>query len=113
MREIIGAMLERMGYKVTYAVEGQEAVTKYRVSYKKGAAYDIVVTDLTIPGGMGGQAAAQEILKINPQAKIIVSSGYATDPVMANYKEYGFQERVVKPYRFAELQKVIQHVLTA
>jgi len=111
IRKVTGAMLEEMGYKVSFAVDGQEAIAKYRASCEKDAAYDIVITDLTIPGGMGGQEAAQEILSINPAAKIIVSSGYATDPVMANYKAYGFQGIAVKPYHFAELQKVIQQVL--
>ncbi len=60
---------------------------------------------------MGGQDAAQKILSTNPQAKLIVSSGYATDPVMADYTEYGFKGRVAKPYLFADLEKVIQQVL--
>ena len=111
VRKMLGTMLEEMGYKIDYAVHGQETVTKYQQTIQDNSPYDIVITDLTIPGGMGGQEAAQEILKLNPQAKIIVSSGYATDPVMAHYEEYGFRGRIAKPYRFAELQKVIQQVL--
>lgn len=113
IREVLGAMLEMMGHNVAYAVDGQEAVVKYRHAYQNGSAYDAVIVDLTIPGGVGGQAAAQEMIKINPQAKIIVSSGYTTDPVMANYEAYGFKNVVAKPYRFADLQKVIQKVLKA
>ncbi len=109
--EITGIMLERMGHKVSYAVDGREAVEKYRISCEKGAAYDIVITDLTIPGGMGGREAAEEILKIDPQAKIIVSSGYSTDPVMANYEAYGFKGVAVKPYGFDELQQVVEQLL--
>jgi CheY-like chemotaxis protein len=111
VREVMGAMLKRMGYEVSFAVDGQEAIAKYRACCERGAAYDVVITDLTIPGGMGGQEAAQEILSIDPTAKIVVSSGYATDPVMANYRVYGFRGVAAKPYRFAELQKVIQQVL--
>ncbi len=111
IREVIGTMLGRLGYQVSFAADGQEVITKYRISYENDASYDVVITDLTIPGGMGGQVAAQEILKINPQAKIIVSSGYATNPVMANYKMYGFKGIAVKPYRIGDLQKVIQQVL--
>ncbi len=111
VRDVIGAMLKRMGYEVAFAADGQEAVIKYRASYENGKSYDLVITDLTIPGGMGGLEAGQKILKTDPQAKIIVSSGYATDPVMANYKEYGFKGIVVKPYSFADLQKVIRQVL--
>ncbi len=111
VREVIGAMLEKLGHTVIFAVDGQEAVSKYQTSSENGMSYDVVITDLTIPGGMGGQEAAQEILRIDAQAKIIVSSGYATDPVMANYREYGFKGIVVKPYRFADLKKVIQQIL--
>ncbi|MDM8539593.1 DUF3365 domain-containing protein [Desulfococcaceae bacterium HSG9] len=111
VREITAAMLEKLGHEATFAVDGQEAVAKYRKAHQNETGYDMVIADLTIPGGMGGQEATREILKIDPQAKIIVSSGYATDPVMANYKEYGFQGRAEKPYRLAELRKVIQQVL--
>ncbi|MCB0164877.1 MAG: PAS domain S-box protein [Anaerolineae bacterium] len=113
IHEVLGAMLEMMGHNVVYTVEGQQAVAYYQTAYQNGTAYDVVIVDLTIPGGMGGQAAAQEMIKINPQAKIIVSSGYTTDPVMANYETYGFKGVVAKPYRFADLQKVIQQVLKA
>ena len=111
VREVIGAMLEELGHKVSYAVHGSEAIKKYQEAWQNNSPYDAVITDLTIPGEMGGQEAAREILQTDPQAKIIVSSGYATDPVMANYKDHGFQGRVVKPYHFAELKKVIERVL--
>ncbi|MCB0175049.1 MAG: response regulator, partial [Anaerolineae bacterium] len=113
IRDVLGAMLGTMGHIVTYAVDGQEAIVKYREAYQNGPAYDVVIADLTIAGGMGGQAAAQEMIKINPWAKIIVSSGYTTDPVMANYEAYGFKGVVAKPYHFADLQKVIRQVLNA
>ncbi|MCB9078865.1 MAG: PAS domain S-box protein [Anaerolineaceae bacterium] len=111
IRELLGAMLEMMGHTIAYAIDGQEAIERFREAYQNGLAYDVVIVDLTIPGGMGGQAAAQEMLKINPQAKIIVSSGYTTDPVMANYEVYGFKGVVAKPYRFTDLQRVIRQVL--
>ncbi|MDA3903250.1 MAG: cache domain-containing protein [Desulfuromusa sp.] len=109
--QISSAMLEEMGHRVDSAMAGEEAVTKYRMTQESNQGYDIVICDLTIPGGMGGQEAAQQILSINPQAKLIVSSGYATDPVMANYREYGFQGRIAKPYRFTELETVVQQVV--
>ena len=111
VQQMSGAMLEEMGHQVDYAVHGEEAISKYQAAREKQQGYDIVICDLTIPGGIGGQEAAQQILKINPQAKLIVSSGYATDPIMASYSEYGFQGRVTKPYGFAELQKVVQQTL--
>lgn len=111
VRAVLGAMLKRMGYQVTFAADGQKAIEKYRTAFEKGLPYDVVITDLTIPGGMGGQAAAQKILKMDPQAKLIVSSGYATDPVLANYGVYGFKGVVVKPFRLSELRQMVQQVL--
>ncbi len=111
VQQISGAMLEEMGHQVDYADTGEEAVLKYQTAWENKHSYDLVICDLTIPGGMGGQAAAAKILNLDPQARLIVSSGYAADPIMANYIECGFKGRIAKPYRFAELQELIQQVL--
>lgn len=110
IRDVIGEMLEIMGIKVIFAVEGKEAVEVYKSAFLNSDPFDAVITDLTIPGGVGGLDATKAILEFNPEAKIIVSSGYATDPIMANFKKYGFVDRVIKPYRFKELQNVILKV---
>jgi two-component system cell cycle sensor histidine kinase/response regulator CckA len=111
VRAVLGAMLETLGHVPAFAETGQEAVEKYRVAHQNDAAFDVVITDLIIPGGMGGRETAQEILELNPQAALIVSSGYATDPVMANYRQYGFKSVVVKPYRLADLQKALEQAV--
>jgi len=111
VRNVIGAMLSKMGYTISFALNGQEAVQKYKTSFERNDPFNIIITDLTIPGGMGGEKAAAEILTINPKAKIIVSSGYATDPIMANYEAFGFMGIAVKPYNFIDLQKEIERVL--
>jgi CheY-like chemotaxis protein len=67
--------------------------------------------DLTIPGGMGGKEAIEKLLRIDPNIKAIVSSGYSTDPVMANYQAYGFIAVLRKPYRPQEIGKVLQELL--
>ena len=67
--------------------------------------------DLTIPGGMGGKDAVREILKINPAAKVVVSSGYSNDPIMAQFAEYGFCAALVKPYRLDECAALIQQLI--
>ena len=66
--------------------------------------------DLTIPGGMGGKEAAEKILEIDPGARLIVSSGYSVDPVMAHYKSYGFRGAVGKPYEAKEIAQVLSAV---
>ena len=111
VREVIGEILQALDCKVTYAVDGAVAVTAYREARQKGMPFAVVITDLTIPGGMGGLEATREILKIDPDARIIVSSGYATDPIMTDFTRYGYKGRVEKPYRLEILQKVVEQVL--
>lgn len=110
-REMIGELLTMLGHSVSLAADGQEAVEKYRAAYENCKSYDIVIVDLTVPGGMGGKETAKEILKINPDAKIVISSGYATDPIMANYAHFGFKGVVVKPYQSSELQEMLQEIV--
>ena len=111
VREVVGEILQELGYAVTYAVDGETAVSEYRGAQEKGTPFALVITDLTIPGGMGGLEATREILKIDPAARVVVSSGYATDPIMTNFTAYGYKGRVEKPYRLEILQKVVEQVL--
>ncbi|HGE70654.1 TPA: response regulator, partial [Candidatus Poribacteria bacterium] len=68
---------------------------------------DLVILDLTIHGGIGGKETVRDILAINPNAKVIVSSGYSDDPIMADPKKYGFISAIAKPYKIDELNAVI------
>lgn len=111
IRSVSSSMLKMFGYTVDFAVDGKEAIEKFRSAYKSGKPFDIVIMDLTIPGGMGGKEAVQEILDLDPEAKVIVSSGYSTDPVMANYAKYGFKGRIVKPFQLEDLKKELARVM--
>jgi len=108
---LLETVLTEMGHNVTLASTGQDAVECYRDSLKESAPYNLVILDLTIPGEMGGKRVAREIIKMDPDAKLIVSSGYATDDTMAQYKKYGFKARVTKPYSLAELGSTINILL--
>jgi CheY-like chemotaxis protein len=109
----VGRALTVFGYEVESVYDGDEAVKKYGDALRLHTPYDIVIMDLTIPGGMGGREAAGEVLELDPQARIIVSSGYATDPVMANYGDYGFVDRVAKPVDIDELSATLSRSLMA
>lgn len=98
IRNLATEMLEHLGYQVTTCVEGREAVALYTDALGAGTPFAVVIMDLTIPGGMGGNEAANRILALNPVACLIVSSGYSHDPIMSDYKEYGFSAAVAKPY---------------
>jgi CheY-like chemotaxis protein len=104
-------MLGHLGYEVTVAAEGRQAVELYREAFNDGECFDIVVLDLTVPGGLGGSETAREILALDPEARVIVSSGYGNDPVMANYREYGFHGVIPKPYKIEELGKALRDLL--
>ena len=107
VRNVAQSMLMYLGYEVVCANHGTEAIDLYRQAYSSGKPIDVVILDLTIPGGLGGKETAQEILAVNADAKIIASSGYSNDPVMANYQEYGFWAAIVKPYELAELHGIL------
>lgn len=111
VRIIAEAMLIHLGYESELAVDGEEAVGLYRKALSTGTEADLIIMDLTIPGGMGGEDAVKEILTLNPEAKVIVSSGYSNDPIMDDYIAYGFCGAIVKPYQMQEFYTVIQKLL--
>jgi two-component system cell cycle sensor histidine kinase/response regulator CckA len=113
IRMMTRALLERLGLEVKLTSDGGEAVREYAAAHAHGQPFDVVIFDLTVPGAMGGADAMREILRINPTAKGIVSSGYSSDPVMANFQAHGFRGSVPKPYRIADFSRTIREVLGA
>lgn len=107
IREVVGAMLDVLGHQVLFARDGAEAVINYQQSMESGVPFDLVLMDLIIPGGMGGKEAAREILRLNPTARLIVSSGYSNDPILANFREYGFVAAIAKPYQLKDLARIL------
>lgn len=110
IREVLGAMLDLLGHQVLLAQDGDEAIKKYQQAQESGALIDLIIMDLVIPGGMGGKEAVREIHRLCPDARVIVSSGYSSDPVLANYRDYGFSATMVKPYQLKELARVINEL---
>lgn len=107
IRELATITLSRFGYKVTTCADGENAIMLYSSAQGQGTPFDLVIMDLTIPGGMGGLETARRLLAIDPKARLIVSSGYSDDPVMANYAEYGFCAAIEKPYRVKDIAAVL------
>ncbi|MEQ8188939.1 MAG: PAS domain S-box protein [Candidatus Eremiobacterota bacterium] len=106
-----GMILKRLGYKTDFAKDGAELIDIYKREKDKGKPFDLLIMDLTIPGGMGGKEAIEKLKKIDPEVKAIVSSGYSNDPIMADFKTYGFMGVVVKPYKISELSDILNKVL--
>jgi CheY-like chemotaxis protein len=104
-------MLEPCGYTVAAATDGQEAIALYKEALEAGAPFDVVIMDLTIPGGPGGKDVIKDLLALDPKVRAIVSSGYAADPVMASPAAYGFTCTVTKPYTSTALREAVARVL--
>jgi CheY-like chemotaxis protein len=112
IRKMLNNMLTLAGYLVEFSTDGTEALEKYQAAQKKGDPFDVVIMDLTIPGGMGGKETIKKLLEIDPEATAIVSSGYANDPIMSEYKKYGFKAVIAKPYSIRQLQEALSAILT-
>ncbi|MCK4907107.1 MAG: response regulator, partial [Spirochaetes bacterium] len=112
VRDVIISMLKHLGYNANGSEDGNEAIMLYKKAMKANSPFDIVIMDLTIPGKMGGKKAVKKLLEIDPSARVIVSSGYSNDPIMANYKQYGFKGFITKPYKIEELSEILHEVIT-
>jgi len=106
-REILGSQ----GFEVFLARDGAEAIAVYQREQQSGSPIDAVIMDLTIPGGMGGKEAIQELRRIDPEAKAIVSSGYSDDPIMGEYEKHGFVGVLRKPYTPSAMTALLEAVL--
>ena len=112
VRNMIGQMLNCLGYKVEFSKDGDEAIESYREAMKSDKPFDTVILDLTVRGGMGGKEAIQKLIEIDPDVKGIVSSGHSEDPVMNNFGGYGFCNAIAKPSSMPELSVILDKVIT-
>ena len=111
VRDIAGVMIRSLGHEVELAEDGEEAIAKYRESMKTGRQFDIVIMDLTVRGGMGGEEAIKELLQIDPDIKAIVSSGYTDSSAISEYKTIGFKACLTKPYDIDSLNRTLNSLL--
>ncbi len=112
VRSVAQQMLSALGHTVVGAEDGEEAIKLFRQAKEEGRPFDLVVLDLTVKGGMGGEETIEKIREIDPEVKAIVSSGYADSPVVADYRAYGFSAVLNKPYRLDALQGCLNQFLS-
>ncbi|HEY5000288.1 MAG TPA: ATP-binding protein, partial [Candidatus Cryosericum sp.] len=112
VRQVAVAMLKKLGYGAEAVPDGASALRADAEACASGQPFSVILMDLTIPGGMGGQETAALLRESRTPAQLIASSGYATDPVMAHYLEYHFDGVLAKPYSFAELTSVLASLAT-
>jgi PAS domain S-box-containing protein len=111
IRKLVGSILGRFGYDVRVADHSRKGIDTYREAHESGLPFAAVIVDLTLPGDLPGDAIMRAILEIDPNAIGIVSSGYAENPIMANYAEHGFAACIAKPYRSGDITSLLHRVL--
>jgi CheY-like chemotaxis protein len=111
IREVAAQILDSIGYEVHTVADGSAALKIYQEAMAGEQPFDAVILDLTVPGQMGGQETVGELLKMDPQARVIVSSGYNNDPIMADHEKWGFKGVIPKPYGVKELSETVAAVL--
>jgi CheY-like chemotaxis protein len=104
-------MLHKLNQKVVTVTDGSQVLEKYQKAIQKQVPFDLVIMDLTIPGGMGGKETVNKLYKIDPNVKAIVSSGYSTDPIMANFRDFKFKGVLKKPYTINQVKRIISNLL--
>ena len=112
IRDTAGSMLTTLGYEVDCAKDGAEAINLYKKAQLEREPFALIIMDLTIQGGMGGKEAILKLREIDPDVRGIVSSGYSEDALMSDYKKHGFSAVIAKPYKLAELSKIVQKVIS-
>ena len=111
VRQIAGKIVRALGYEATFARDGREAIDCWQKARTEGHPFDVAIMDLTVPGGIGGREAVRELLALDPDAKAVVSSGYCQDPVMANFRDYGFRDVLAKPYNVLDVSRALSALL--
>lgn len=113
MMNVAGEILSILGYEVAFSTNGQEAIDVYMREKEAGRGFDAVVFDLTVPGAMGGEEAAEILMQYDPELTAIASSGYSSSDVMSNPQNSPFKAVVPKPYRIKEMSDALDSILRA
>ena len=113
VRDVCGRMLEALGYAPEFAIDGQSAIESYEQGLRDDTPFELVIMDLTVPGAMGGREATARLLDIDPEARIVVSSGYCNDAIMDDPGAHGFSGVLNKPYTQEDLARVLAEQLRA
>ena len=108
--ETLKDILSKLGYRFEFSKKGEDTIELYRKALIDGDPFDGVILDLTIQGGLGGKLTMKELRQINPKIKAIVSSGYSNDPIMSNYKSFGFSDIIIKPFNVEKISNVLYNL---
>lgn len=111
--EITSILLRKLGYDAVITSKGEDSIEAYRAALDQGARFDVVILDLSVPGGLGGKEVIAALLEIDPEVKALVSSGDANDPAVSQFRDFGFTGVLMKPYTKAVLDETIKKVINS
>jgi len=109
--DVTSEVMKFLGYELMSARDGAAAVELYSQEKSKGHPFDLVILDLSVPEGMGGREAFEKIHTLDPQAKVIISSGYTDDPIMTGYASFGLAGTLAKPYRIVDIKALLEMMI--
>lgn len=109
--DVTHEVLKFLNFDVMFATDGLAAIDLYKKEKIAGSPFDIVILDLSVPTGMGGKETIEELRKFDPAVKAIVSSGYANDPVVEDFSQYGFSAKLTKPYKISDLKNILEELM--
>ncbi len=108
IHKLLGRLFKKLSIELDSVFDGCDLLPRYKKKILQGEKYVLVIMDLTIPGGVGGREAVIQLKNYDPDAKVIVSSGYSNDPVMANFEEFGFVDVLPKPFTIQEIKSILE-----
>jgi PAS domain S-box-containing protein len=111
VRSVASQMLEMLGHTVEGAADGETVLQMYEKALEKGQPFDVVILDLTIPGGIGGEQVISRLKEIDSKVRTIAASGYCDHQVMSDPARYGFDAVIAKPFRLDDLGRVLRKVI--
>ena len=109
--EITAILLKKLGYDAVITSKGEDTLEAYKGALAEGNRFDVVILDLSVPGGLGGREVIAALVQMDPTVRALVSSGDANDPAVTQYQQFGFTGVLMKPYTKAILDASIKSVI--
>jgi two-component system, cell cycle sensor histidine kinase and response regulator CckA len=111
VRNVVTDMIKTLGHEVQCAADGKAAMEMFSHAKAGGSPFDLLILDLTVKGGMGGEDAIRKLRELDPGIVAVVSSGYADNPIVADYRAHGFSAFLNKPYKINALRDCINELI--
>ena len=109
--DVTHEVMKFLGYEVMFAKDGAFAIELFTREKMGGRPFDLVILDLSVPEGMGGKEAFEKIREVDPSVKVVISSGYTSDPMMTDYAKFAIDGILAKPYRIADIKALLEKLI--